>query len=116
MEKYINIKVPRYLSGYFVYQHILDNNFRLVWYNTEYNIRELDKYLQANKDTLSPKVKRIIIKTKNKYRYLISQYKYRYIHNKFIYKINNKITSLNNYYKDLMSNLINDKDIDLNRF
>lgn len=115
MEK-INIKVPRCLSGYFVYQHVLDNNFRLVCYNSEYNIRELDKYLQANKETLSPKVKRIITKTKNKYRYLISQYKYRYTHNKFIYKIYNKIASLDNYYKDLMSSLINDKGIDLNKF
>lgn len=116
MERYINVKVPRCLSGYFVYQHILNNNFRLVLYNTEYNIRELDKYLQVNKETLSPKVKRIIIKTKNKYKYLISQYKYRHTHNKFIYKINNKIASLDNYYKDLMSSLINDKDVDLNGF
>lgn len=115
MERYINMKVPRYLSGYFMYQNLLRTNLEVVCYNVEYNIRELDRYLQINKDNINQKLKRIIIKTKNKYRYLRSQYRYHYRYNKLTSKAESSIRRLDNYYGDLISGLMNNK-IDLNEF
>ena len=105
MERYINMKVPRYLSGYFMYQNLLRTNLEVVSYTVECNIRELDKYLQINRDNIFPKLKRIIIKTKNKYRYLRSQYKYHYKYNKLTSKAESSIRRLDNYYGDLINSL-----------